>query len=101
LDAQRDQLVGLKPVEPNGKLTAGAHLFVDGADAVRENDQGYVTSVCYSPTLGHDLALGFLSDGPNRHGEQIMLVDHLRNVQTLCEVCHPVFLDPEGGLARG
>jgi len=51
--------------------------------------------------LGHGLGLGFLKDGPNRYGEQIMIVDHLRDVQTLCEVCHPVFFDPEGGLARG
>ena len=101
LDPEREQLVGLKPVEITGKLTAGAHLFVDGADAVSENDQGYVTSVCYSPTLGHDLAQAFLKDGPNRHGDHILLVDHLRDVQTLCEVCHPVFFDPTGGLARG
>ncbi len=101
LDAQREQLVGLKPVDNAAKLTAGAHLFVEGADAVRENDQGYVTSVCHSPTLGHDLGMAFLKDGPNRHGEQIMLVDHVRDVRTLCEVCHPVFFDPEGGLARG
>jgi sarcosine oxidase subunit alpha len=101
LDPEREQLVGLQPVEITGKLTAGAHLFVDGADAVSENDQGYVTSACYSPTLGHDLAQAFLKDGPNRHGDHILLVDHLRDVQTLCEVCHPVFFDPTGGLARG
>ena len=76
-------------------------MFVEGADAVRENDQGYVTSVCYSPAFGHDLGLAFLSDGPNRYGEQIMMVDHVRDVRTVCEVCHPVFLDPEGGRARG
>jgi glycine cleavage system aminomethyltransferase T len=97
---EREQLVGLKPIDPKGKLTAGAHLFVDGADAVRVNDQGYVTSVCYSPTLGHDLALGFLLDGHNRHGETVQLVDHLRGVETVCEVCHPVFLDPDNTRAK-
>ncbi|MBU2993926.1 sarcosine oxidase subunit alpha family protein [Octadecabacter sp. 1_MG-2023] len=101
LDSQREQLVGLKPVEADGKLTSGAHLFVEGADAVRLNSQGYVTSVCFSPTLGHDLGLAFIKDGPNRYGEHVMLVDHLRDVRTLCEVCHPGFFDPEGGLARG
>ncbi len=101
LDPEREQLVGLKPVENDGRLTAGAHLFVEGADAVSENDQGYVSSVCHSPTLGHDIGMGFLKDGPNRYGERIMLVDHVRNNHVLCEVCHPVFFDPEGGLARG
>jgi sarcosine oxidase subunit alpha len=101
LDAQRPQMVGLKPVETGGVLTAGAHLFVEGADPVRENDQGYTTSVCHSPTFGHAIGLGFLADGPNRHGEHIMLVDFVRDIRTLCEICHPVFLDREGGRARG
>lgn len=101
LDDQREQLVGLKPVDPAGRLTAGAHLFDDGDEAVRENDQGYVTSVCHSPTFGHDLALGFLKAGPSRYGERVMLVDHLRGLSTLCEVTEPVFFDPEGGRARG
>ena len=101
LDSQRAQLVGLKPVDPSGKLTGGGHLFADGADAVRENDQGYVTSHCHSPTLGHAIGLGFLVDGPNRYGDHVMMVDFVRNVRTLCEVCHPVFFDPKGGRARG
>ncbi|MCF2871919.1 sarcosine oxidase subunit alpha family protein [Octadecabacter sp. G9-8] len=100
LEAEREQLVGFKPVDKAEKLTAGAHLFVEGADAVRLNDQGYVTSVCHSPTLGHDLALGFLRDGANRHGETVMMVDHLRGVKTLCEVCHPVFFDPDNTRAK-
>jgi sarcosine oxidase subunit alpha len=29
------------------------------------------------------------------------MVDHLRGIETLCEVCDPVFFDPEGGRARG
>ncbi|SMY08576.1 sarcosine oxidase subunit alpha family protein [Flavimaricola marinus] len=101
LDEDREQLVGLKPVHAGGKLTAGAHLFEQTAEAVRENDQGYVTSVAPSPTLGHMIALGFLKRGRARHGEVVRLVDHLRDVETLCEVCDPVFFDPEGGRLRG
>ncbi|MBT8411204.1 MAG: sarcosine oxidase subunit alpha, partial [Octadecabacter sp.] len=101
MDDYREQLVGLKPVDPAGQLTAGAHLFVDGAEATRENDQGYVTSVCHSPTLGHALGLGFLQAGRTRHGERVMLVDHLRGIRTLCNVTDPVFFDPTGGRARG
>jgi len=97
----REQLVGLKPVNASDQLTAGAHLFNKGAEAVRVNDQGYVTSVCWSPTMNTGLGLGFLTNGRNRHGEVIRLVDHLRGLDIECEVCHPVFLDPEGGRARG
>ena len=99
--AAREQLVGLKPVNAAQMIGAGAHLFNRGTDARRENDQGYVTSVCWSPTLGSHLALAFLKDGRARHGETVRLVDHLRGVDLPCLVCDPVFFDPEGGRVRG
>ncbi|WP_420859479.1 sarcosine oxidase subunit alpha family protein [Marivivens marinus] len=101
IDEEREQLVGLKPNGASKQLTAGAHLFNPGDKAERVNDQGYVTSVCYSPTLGTMLGLGFLKGGRARIGQTVRLVDHLRGVETLCEVCDPVFFDPEGGRLRG
>jgi sarcosine oxidase subunit alpha len=101
LEDEREQLVGLRPVDPKAQVTAGAHLFAERAEAVRVNDEGYVTSVCWSPTLETGLALAFLERGRDRHGEVVRLVDHLRKVETLCEVTDPVFLDPEGGRMRG
>lgn len=101
VDPMRERLVGLRAVEEGRRLTAGAHLFAKDAKAVTANDQGYVTSACHSPTLDCYLGLGFLKNGPERHGEVIRMVDHLRGVDTLAEVCHPVFFDPEGGRARG
>lgn len=97
----RERLVGLKPIGESRQLLAGAHLYNEEVEPVRSNDQGYITSVCYSPTLGTMLGLGFLADGPDRHGEIVKMVDHLRGVTTLCEVTNPVFLDPEGGRVRG
>jgi sarcosine oxidase subunit alpha len=93
--------VGLRPVARSGQLTAGAHLFGRDDKAVRVNDQGYVTSVCWSPTLETSLGLGFLKRGRSRHGEVVRLVVEMRAVETLCEVTDPVFLDPEGGRMRG
>jgi sarcosine oxidase subunit alpha len=97
----REQLVGLKPKDPKKALLAGAHLFAETAEATRVNDQGYLTSVGWSPTLGTYLGLGFLLNGRARHGETVRMVDHLRGKSALCEVCDPVFFDPEGGRARG
>ena len=93
----REQLVGLKAA---AQISAGAHLFRPGTEIHRETDQGYVTSVCWSPTVGAWLGLGFLKDGRARLGEKIRLVDHLRGLDVICEVCHPVFHDPEGEKLR-
>lgn len=94
---EREQLVGLRADAP---ISAGAHLFVPGTEVRRETDQGYVTSVGWSPTVGAWLGLGFLKDGRARLGEKVRLVDHLRGLDVICEVCHPVFHDPEGEKLR-
>ena len=97
--AEREQLVGLRPVT-DGPIGAGAHLFIPGDPVTRVHDQGYVTSVCHSPTLQGWLGLGFLKDGRARHGQTVRLVDHMRGVDVLCTVCDPVFHDPEGAKLR-
>jgi sarcosine oxidase subunit alpha len=99
-EAGRAQLVGLRPVGAVKQITAGAHLFALGDQAVSVNDQGYVSSACYSPTLDTTLALAFLRDGASRHGEVVRMVDHLRGLDALCEVQNPVQFDPEGGRMR-
>ncbi|MFN3210129.1 MAG: sarcosine oxidase subunit alpha family protein [Roseovarius sp.] len=101
IDEAREQLVGLKPVGAVKELIAGAHLFDPGAEAVSANDQGYVTSVAFSPMLGEVIGLGFLSRGRTRIGDKVRAVDHLKGSATLCEVVDPVRFDPEGGRMRG
>ena len=101
VDDDRPQLVGLKPVDASQQLTAGAHLFERDAEAVRVNSKGHVSSVAFSPDLGTMIGLGFFARGPERQGEVIRMVDHLRGVETEVEICHPVFLDPEGERVRG
>jgi sarcosine oxidase subunit alpha len=98
---ERERLVGLRPVDGRTALMAGGHLFALDAQAVRENDQGYVTSVAYSPTLATPLALGFLKNGRARIGETVRFVDHLRGREVPCLVTDPVAFDPEGVRLRG
>ena len=97
----RPTLVGLKPVDPAARLRAGAHLLAPGAKPVAANDQGFVTSAAFSPTLGHSIALALLADGPARHGERIVVHDPVRGGDLDALVCHPVFVDPEGLRLRG
>ena len=92
--ADRTQMVGLKPVEKDKTIRAGAHLLKDGAKPSTINDQGYVSSACFSPVLGHDIALAFLKSGRERYGERIVVWDRLKNEETMAEVCEPVFVDP-------
>jgi len=100
-DPARPVLVGLKPVDHQQRLRAGAHLLAPGAKPVAANDEGYVTSAAWSPTLGHSIALGLLTRGPERHGKRIILHDPVRGGDVEAEVCDPVFVDPDGVRLRG
>lgn len=93
--ADRVQLVGLKPIEANKEIKAGAHLLREGARPSTANDQGHVSSACFSPTLGHFIALAFLKSGRERMGEKLTVWDGLRGEEVLAEVCSPVFVDPD------
>ena len=95
LGPEREQLVGLRAIGDMA-LSSGAHLFKPSDPVHRTHDQGYVTSVGYSPTLNVWLGLAFLKNGRNRHGETIRLVDHLRGIDCQCTVADPVFFDREG-----
>ena len=101
VEAGRQQMVGLVPLNKAEALTAGAHLYKPDDPARREHDQGYVTSVAPSDTLGHWIGLGFVTDGRARMGEVLRLDDGLRGLKVAVRIVDPVFLDPEGGRMRG
>ena len=91
----RPAFVGVKPVDRTSVLRAGAHFLPRGAGATAANDQGYMTSVAFSPTLGHWIGLGLLQYGPQRIGERVRAYDPVRGGDVEVEVCDPVFVDPE------
>jgi len=92
--------VGIKPLNPADPVPAGAHLMNADGPVDAAHDQGYATSACYSPVLGHAIALGFLKDGANRMGEQMRLVSPLTDVDVRVEIVSPHFVDPDGGRQR-
>ncbi|MEM9971479.1 MAG: glycine cleavage T C-terminal barrel domain-containing protein, partial [Pseudomonadota bacterium] len=95
------RLVGLRPVDRTVELTAGAHFLDKGAPEDMAYDQGWMSSVAYSPELGHSIGLGFLKRGDQRTGEHLRAYSPVRGQDTLVEVCSPHHVDPEGERQRG
>lgn len=95
------QLVGLVPLDLNHKLTNGAHLIALGDAPKAKNDQGYLSSAVFSPTLGHSIALGFLKCGADRHGEVLQAVDFMHRNHVKVKVVSPHFYDPKSERVRG
>jgi sarcosine oxidase subunit alpha len=56
-DPARLRLVGLVPIDPDQRLTAGSQLVNETAPVHIDHEQGHVTSACWSPHLGHSIAM--------------------------------------------
>jgi heterotetrameric sarcosine oxidase alpha subunit len=92
--------VGIKPLDLGDPVPAGAHLMNADGPVDAAHDQGYVTSACYSPNLGHAIGLAFIKDGSNRIGEQMRLVSPLTGVDVAVEIVSAHFIDPKGERLR-
>jgi len=101
MDKNRASLVGVKPKNRKDQLASGAHFIPLGKPQTAEHDEGYLTSVAFSPTLGHWIALGFLARGLERVGDTVLACDPLRSRTIEVEICRPAFVDPEGARLHG
>ncbi len=90
------RLVGFHPVDHSTLLNAGAHFLTRGDPADMAHDQGWMTSVAYSPELGHSVGLGFLKQGTERVGEVVRAYDPVRGRDYEVKVVSPQHIDPEG-----
>ncbi len=64
----REVVVGIRPVDKHHRLLAGSHLLSAGNRPSMANDQGYVTSVAFSPMLEQWIGLALVKRGRERHG---------------------------------
>ncbi|WP_419913223.1 sarcosine oxidase subunit alpha family protein [Hoeflea sp.] len=93
-------LMGFEPLERNEQLSAGSHFIRRGKRATTENDEGWMTSVAYSPALGHSIGLGFIARGEDRVGEIVQAADPLRGRTVEVRIVSPHFVDPKGERQR-
>lgn len=99
-DPDRPRLIGFKPLDTSARLRGGAHFIGKDDQPVAQNDQGYMTSVAYSPMLGHWVGLGLLARAETRMGEILKAVDPVRGESTLVQVVPATFYDVEGARLR-
>jgi sarcosine oxidase, subunit alpha len=85
---ERLHLVGVQLKDPRVRMLAGAHVL--GSE--RGRSEGYLTSACFSPTLGCFIALARLERGREREGEELWVYDQGKSTQA--RVVPPTFYDP-------
>jgi sarcosine oxidase subunit alpha len=93
-DPSRPRLVGLRSVDPQRQIRAGAHLLVDG------RDQGWITSATQSVVNPGWIGLGMLRDGEGRIGSTILAANPLMGEEVPVQVVSPHGYDPENRLVR-
>jgi methylglutamate dehydrogenase subunit C len=97
----RPRLVGIRPAQESLKISGGAHLITPDVAPDAAADQGYVTASAFSPHLDSYIGLALIKNGPDRIGEKLRYYDPVRGVDSLIEICAPVFIDPKGERQRG
>lgn len=100
VDPHRPAFVGVRPLVPTEIIRGGAHLLSPGAEAIAANDEGYITSAAWSPTVGSYIALALVRRGPERYGERIVIHDPVRGRDVEAQIVDPVFVDPQGVRVR-
>jgi len=92
--ADRLQLVGLQPEDPQLFLPVGVHAVDDAGAPI-----GHVTSSCVSPTLNRSVAMARIRGGAKRSGEVIAIdIDGTRH---RARICDRAFYDPQGARLNG
>ena len=95
------KLVGFAPTNKMQTLVAGSHFIPKGKPAKLENDEGWMSSVAFSPMLNKSIGLGFIKAGDQRYGEKVDSVNPLNKEVIEVEITSPHFFDPEGDRLRG
>ena len=94
-DKNRQCVVGIRPYDAKDKIRAGSHILGRDDAASMAADQGYISSVAWSPMLNMWLGLALLANGRARHGEVVKIFDGVRNVHNYGVICEPVHYDRE------
>jgi methylglutamate dehydrogenase subunit C len=94
VDPNRQCVVGIRPVDPADRIRSGAHILKRDDGPSMASDQGYVSSVAWSPMLDMWIGLALVSNGRARHGEVVQVWDGLRGHRVLGEICATPCLDP-------
>jgi sarcosine oxidase subunit alpha len=93
MSTDRKQFVGLEPLDPRTALRPGGHLLFGAERQPPALTDGWITSACFSPTLGRHIALGLLRGGRGRLGDTVTVCDEQE--RSAARVVSPVFYDPE------
>jgi sarcosine oxidase subunit alpha len=87
---EREQLVGLRAID--GELSVGGRVLTSGHTSLPSPTDGYVTSACFSPSIGEYIGLALIQRGRERGGELVMVYSGGTVVR--CRIQNPTFYDP-------
>jgi sarcosine oxidase subunit alpha len=96
-DPARLRLAGVRPVDRQRRLRAGAHLVHRLGETA---SQGYLTSVTIGAEIEGWLGLALLSNGPALVGRHMVATSPLHAEEVPVEICSPHFVDSENARVR-
>ncbi len=98
--SERDQLVGLMPVDRATAIPVGAMVTGAPWSGQSQASQGHVTASLVSTTLGQPIALAFVRSGHQRHDEHVWAVSPIANESVEVKIVPSHFYDQKGDRLR-
>lgn len=95
----RLQFVGLEPLVRHEKLPIGGHIVGRDIPTMPLASEGYVTSVCQSPTLDKTVGLGLVKAGLSRIGQKIFIFN--KGTFIAATIVPAAHFDPKGERLNG
>ena len=98
--SERQQLVGIQPIDADESFRAGSILCEDETKA--GFGDGWVSAVTHSPALGHWIGVGFAKGGYEVwEGRTLIAADPVNGQSVRVRLVSPHMFDPEGGRMHG
>jgi len=102
LNLRSGALMREEPFEPRSRPIRDVHSFEELTETpAAAGNFGYITSVSYSPELGHYVGLALVSNGRSRQGSRMFACHTVKGENIEVEVVSPHFVDPGGERLRG
>tara|TARA_Y100000590_G_scaffold427636_1_gene538008 strand:+ start:937 stop:3936 length:3000 start_codon:yes stop_codon:yes gene_type:complete len=100
IEANREKVVGVIPIDKKTMLPEGSHLVEDYKAYLPNPKLGYISASCWSVEYNNPFSLAILKDGKRRIGEKLYALSPLKNKSIPVEIVSSHYVDPKGQRVR-
>jgi len=100
IEANREKVVGVVPVDKKTMIPEGSHLVEDNNAPLPNPKLGHISASCWSVEYNNPFSLAILKDGKKRVGEKLYALSPLKNKSIQVKIVSSHYVDSKGERVR-